>query len=232
MLACQSEPSNAMPNENEGSGRTLIVYYSYTGNTELIVSELSSLITADVVEVEPADKTLNYEANNYRIGTEQLTAIQRNPNDRSSYPALDPVSIDLTQYQTVIIATPLWWSQMASNMQSFLFQYGPELSGKKIGLIVSSHSSGISGVEADAHRLVPGGDFCSPSLWINAANLTNRRNLLEQWLKDIHFDTMTDLQAPEAERTAAPAIYDISGRQLSEVPAQGVYIENCKKVMR
>ena len=125
----QNTPDNGKP-------RTLIVYYSYTGNTEEIVEELQKQIAADVLEIQPADKSLNYAANNYRIGTEQLTRIQENPNDESSYPAIDPVDVDLSKYNVVIIATPLWWSQMASNMQTFLFKFGKKMAGKHIGLVV------------------------------------------------------------------------------------------------
>lgn len=44
--------------------KTLIVYYSYTNNVERIVNELRNQIEADVVEIEPAEKGLDYAANN------------------------------------------------------------------------------------------------------------------------------------------------------------------------
>ena len=192
MMACQSEDANATApsgtNSTNGDNKTLIVYYSYTNNTEQIVDDLKTMINADVIEVEPANKNLDYAANNYAIGTEQLNKIKNNPNDESSYPAIDPVIVDMSKYNTVIIATPLWWSQMASNMQTLLFKYGDEMAGKNIGLIVSSHSSGISGVEADAKRLVPNGKFYAKSLWINASKHSQRKALLEQWLKDVNYN--------------------------------------------
>lgn len=188
MILCQAK---AMANSSSGGNRTLIVYYSYTNNTEEIVADLKTLISADVIEIEPAEKGLDYAANGYRLGTEQLNKIKANPNSESSYPAIDPVEVDMSNYSTVIIATPLWWSQMASNMQTFLFKYGKEMEGKNIGLIVSSHSSGISGVEADAKRLVPKGNFFSKSLWINASNHSRRKSLLEQWLKDVDYANKT-----------------------------------------
>lgn len=192
MMACQSDEVNAMPpadnNSANDDNKTLIVYYSYTNNTEQIVDDLKTMINADVIEVEPANKNLDYAANNYAIGTEQLNKIKNNPNDASSYPAIDPVIVDMSKYNTVIIATPLWWSQMASNMQTLLFKYGDEMAGKNIGLIVSSHSSGISGVEADAKRLVPNGKFYAKSLWINASKHSQRKALLEQWLKDVNYN--------------------------------------------
>ncbi|MDE5556056.1 MAG: NAD(P)H-dependent oxidoreductase, partial [Muribaculaceae bacterium] len=139
--------------------KTLIVYYSYTNNVERIVTALSSQIEADVIEVEPAEKGLDYAANNYAIGSSQIAAIRNNPNDKSSYPAIDPVDVNMDDYDTVIIGAPLWWSQMAAPLQTFLFEYGKEMAGKNICLIVSSASSGISSVEAAARRLIPDGKF-------------------------------------------------------------------------
>lgn len=110
--------------------KTLIVYYSYTNNVERIVTELRNQIEADVVEIEPAEKGLDYAANNYAIGSSQIAAIRENPNEASSYPAIDPVSVDLSQYSTIIIGAPLWWSNMAAPLQTYLFQHGKEMAGK------------------------------------------------------------------------------------------------------
>lgn len=170
------------PDPEPSAGKTLIAYYSYTNNVHTIVSDLSAQIEADVVRVEPAEKGLDYAANNYAIGSAQIQAIRNNPNEASSYPAIDPVNIDLKQYGTVIVAAPLWWSNMAAPMQSFLFKYGPEMAGKRIGLIVSSASSGISGVESDAKRLIPDGNFLTPSLWIRSSQTSGCHSLNTEWL--------------------------------------------------
>lgn len=53
---------------------------------------------------------------------------------------------------------------MAAPMQTFLFHNGKAMAGKKIGLIVSSASSGISGVERDSQTPYPEGNF-TKSLW-------------------------------------------------------------------
>lgn len=167
--------------------KTLIAYYSYTNNVKRIVTELRSQIDADVVEIEPAEKGLDYAANNYALGTALLNAIRNNPGDASSYPAIDAVDLDMDEYDTVIIACPLWWSQMAAPFQTFLFHYGPRMTGKSIGVIVSSASSGISGVVADAKRLIPDGKFLEPNLWIRSSQTADSRPMIEQWLKDIEY---------------------------------------------
>ncbi len=171
--------------------KTLIVYYSYTNNVERIVNELRNQIEADVIEIEPAEKGLDYAADNYAIGSALISAIRNNPEDASSYPAIDPLSVNLADYNCIIIGAPLWWSNMAAPLQTYLFHNGSQMAGKKIGLIVSSASSGISGVEADARRLVPDGDFLSPSLWIRSSQTSNCRSMLADWLEQINYNVIS-----------------------------------------
>ena len=173
------------------SAKTLVVYYSYTNNVHRIVTDLRAQIDADVIRVEPAEKGLDYAANNYAIGSAQISAIRNHPDDASSYPAIDAVDVKMSDYDMVIVAVPLWWSNMAAPMQSFLFQYGKQMVGKKIGLIVSSASSGISGVVADAKRLIPGGNFLTPNLWIRSSQVSSCHKLTEKWLNDIDYKNIT-----------------------------------------
>lgn len=171
-------------------GKTLVVYYSYTGDCRAIVNTLTSQLQADVLEVTPADKTQRYEANNYAIGTQLLSAIKAAPNSADSYPAIDPVGIiDLSAYQNFVIVTPLWWSQMAAIMQTYLFGYGAQMAGKPVALIVSSHSSSIGGVVADARRLVPEATWAGDALWINNSNRSRTATLIADWLGTQNFQT-------------------------------------------
>lgn len=170
------------------NAKTLIVYYSYTNNVEHIVTELRNQIKADVVEIEPAEKGLDYAANSYAIGSALISAIRNNPEEASSYPAIDPVSVNLAEYDCIIIGAPLWWSNMAAPLQTWLFNNGSQMAGKKIGLIVSSASSGISGVESDARRLVPDGDFLSQSLWIRSSQTPSCRSMISSWLEQINYN--------------------------------------------
>lgn len=216
--------------------KTLIVYYSYTNNVERIVNGLRSQIEADVIEVEPAEKGLDYAANNYAIGSAQIAAIRENPNDAASYPAIDPINVDMSQYSTIIIGAPLWWSNMAAPLQTFLFQHGKEMAGKNIGLIVSSASSGISGVESDAKRLIPEGKFLSPSLWIRSSQTSNAKTLLQNWLQAIGYNNLvSSIKNVVQDHNTGFTVYSLSGVRLladaestATLPA-GLYIINGKK---
>ena len=218
--------------------KTLIIYFSYTNNVEKIVNELKNRIDADIVEIEPAEKGLDYAANNYAIGSAQIAAIRNNPDESSSYPAIDTVNANLDEYDTLIIAAPLWWSQMAAPLQTYLFHNGKKMAGKNIGLIVSSASSGISGVEADAKRLIPDGHFLSPSLWIRSSQISNASSMLENWLNDIDYEELTTgIDSVTNDVAADFTVYSLSGQQLMyksksiDSLKSGVYIINGNKTV-
>lgn len=218
--------------------RTLIVDYSYTNNVERIVNELRTQIDADVIEIQPAEKGLDYAANNYAIGSAQISAIRSNPDNASSYPAIDPVNVSLADYDCIIIGAPLWWSNMAAPMQTYLFQHGKEMAGKNIGLIVSSASSGISGVESDARRLVPEGKFFGRSLWIRSSQTSNAKSLIADWLKAVGYSNLTSSLSDTLTDTADRyTVYTLSGdRVLVGAPStdglpKGIYIVNGKKTV-
>ena len=164
------------------SAKTLVAYYSFTNNVRTIVNELATQKDVDVVEIQPAEEGLDYAANNYALGTQLLNAIKAAPNKAASYPAIKLVSVDFTQYDDIIVATPLWWSQMAAPMQTFLFNNGAAMAGKNIWMIVSSASSGISGVVTDAERLIPNGVFQSNKLWIRSSQVPQAASMLNTWL--------------------------------------------------
>ena len=188
VMACCSSMGESKAASADEAGKVLVVYYSYTGNSRQIVQSLTDQIDADVMEIEPAEKGLQYEANNYALGMQLLNAINAAPDAPDSYPAIDPVSItDLSGYDNIIIVTPLWWSQMAAIMQTYLFNYGPQMAGKHVGLIVSSHSSDIPQVVFDAKRLVPDAVWMGDALWIKASNHANRAALISNWIASLDF---------------------------------------------
>ena len=214
------------------NAKTLVLYYSFTNNVHTIVSDLSTQIDADVIRIEPAEKGIDYAANGYAEGSALISAIRNNPNDAASYPAIDPVEVNMADYDVVIVAAPLWWSQMAAPLQTFLFQHGKEMAGKHIALIVSSASSGISSVVGDAKRLIPEGNFLEPNLWIRSSQVSNRHSMIEQWLKDINYTNITSaITALDRDgEEEVLATYNIGGQRTADGQSMtGINIIQYKK---
>ena len=67
------------------------------------------------------------------------------------------------------------------------------MAGKTVAMIVSSYSSSISGVVADAQRLLPNVTWAGDALWINNADHSNRASLIQNWLPTQNFKTSSDM---------------------------------------
>ncbi len=115
------------------NAKTLVVYYSYTNNIEQIVNTLKNQITCDVVEIEPAEKGLDYAANGYAIGSALISAIRNSPDDAASYPGIDPTDVNLDEYDSIFLGFPIWGGTYALPIASFLEDNN--LDGKEVVLI-------------------------------------------------------------------------------------------------
>lgn len=118
----------------ESAGKTLIAYYSFSGDCRSIVASITTNMDADVLEIHPAEEGLNYAANNYAIGSSLIAAIREKPNDAASYPAIKPVNRNVADYDTVIIVTPLWWSNMAAPCRAIFSRKGARWPGRQSAL--------------------------------------------------------------------------------------------------
>ena len=101
--------------------KTLLVYYSYTGQTKVIVDRISSLIDCDVVELKPIVPFGEYD--------QVVEEYQNNESDKSRV-EIEELSIDLDKYDKVIIGTPVWWYSITPVLREFLNKY--DLSKKKV----------------------------------------------------------------------------------------------------
>ena len=88
----------------QNAKKTVVCYFSATGTTERLAKTAASALGADLHEIVPAQKyssaDLNWRDNNSRCVKEN--------NDNKSRPAIAN-SIDLSGYDNVIIAYPIWW---------------------------------------------------------------------------------------------------------------------------
>lgn len=136
-----SEPStdtSKVPESEPEASKSLVVYFSCTGNTKAVaekIAELTGAVLYEIVPKEPySSSDLNYSDNNCRANQEM--------NDSSARPAIAGEAIDFTLYDTVYIGYPIWWGTMPKIINTFLDTY--DLSGKTILPFCTSGGSGIS----------------------------------------------------------------------------------------
>lgn len=120
----------------QNAKKTVVCYFSATGTTQRLAKTAASALGADLHEIVPAQKyssaDLNWRDNNSRCVKEN--------NDEKSRPAIAN-SIDLSGYDNVIIAYPIWWELAPKIVYTFVEQNG--LNGKNLVTLCTSGGSGL-----------------------------------------------------------------------------------------
>ncbi len=133
-------PAETSDVESESEkGKTLVVYYSATGNTEEVANYIAAAANADVFELEPvepySDDDLNWTDENSRVVYEH-----DNPEARVVELVTATVS-DWESYDTVFIGYPIWWGIAAWPLDSFIEEN--DFTGKTVIPFCTSASSGL-----------------------------------------------------------------------------------------
>lgn len=136
-----TEAASEAPTEELAAkeGKTLIVYYSATGNTEEAANYIASTTGADMFELVPADPysddDLNYSDDNSRVVYEH-----DNPDARA-VELVESTVPDWESYDTVFIGYPIWWGIAAWPVDGFIA--ANDFTGKTVIPFCTSSSSGL-----------------------------------------------------------------------------------------
>lgn len=139
--AAVSEQSSDAPAEGTASagGKTLVVYFSATGNTESAANYIAQATGGDLFELVPSypytDADLDWTDDNSRVSREHENESERNV-------ALEQSAVDnWSEYDTVFIGYPIWWGIAAWPVDTFI--EANDFTGKTVIPFCTSSSSSL-----------------------------------------------------------------------------------------
>lgn len=104
--------------------KTLVVYYSFEGNTRFIACAIAEAIGADLLELKPKKEIGTHGFMKYVWGGRQVVLKRK--------PALLPLDRQPQDYDLLFIGTPVWAYSYSPPVHTFFST--ANLSGKKIAL--------------------------------------------------------------------------------------------------
>ena len=125
--------------------KTLIVYYSYTGNTKQIAHQLADQLHADLAEIRTAAP--------YTGSYDQVVDQGAEETRRGYEPLILPLDKDPAGYDVILLGTPVWWYTFAPAVKTFLSQ--TDLTGKVVRPFVTN-GGWIGHTEQDIAAACPG----------------------------------------------------------------------------
>lgn len=185
-----SEESSAAPSSENtseaasksggaGTGKTLVVYYSATGNTKEAADFIAKATNGDTFELVPkepySDDDLNWTADKSRVVREH-----ENPDERDIELTKTTVD-DWESYDTVFIGYPIWWGIAAWPVDGFV--KANDFTGKNVIPFCTSASSGLgdsgklledqagTGNWMEGERFSSGVSETEVQAWVNGLNL-------------------------------------------------------------
>ncbi len=162
---------------SDEANKTLVVYYSATGNTakvaEVIVNENDMDVFAIMPEQPYSAEDLTWTDENSRVSKEHAD------------PALQDVALlqdtpdNWDSYETIIIGYPIWWGQAAYPVASFV--KANDFTGKTVIPFCTSASSDIGDSAQNLADLAKGGEWMGGMRFPSDVNSDEVR----QWIDDL-----------------------------------------------
>ena len=140
----QPESSSTAPAESEPetqpeTGKTLVVYYSASGNTARVAKDIAEAAGADLFEIVPTEVYTSEDLN----WTNSDSRVSREHDDESlrDVPLTTTEVPDWDSYDTVFIGYPIWWGIAAWPVDTFV--KNNDFTGKTVIPFATSSSSGM-----------------------------------------------------------------------------------------
>lgn len=168
---------NAPVNNNDNEAdelSTLVVYFSNSGNTEILANFIHNYVGGDIVALEP---TVAYpeDYNN-------LLDVAQEEQQSDARPEFNDLNIDIDDYDTIFIGYPNWWGDMPMIIYTFFDTY--DLSGKTIAPFNTSGGSGLSRTVGTIRELEPNATV-TEGFTVLGDDVDNAMSDVEEWIDSL-----------------------------------------------
>lgn len=92
--------------------KKLIVYFSYTGNTRKIANMIKDKLNCDILELKPVEP--------YNTDYQKVVDEEQNLEGSNHLREYQDINVNLNDYDTIILGTPVWWYRETPVIRTFL----------------------------------------------------------------------------------------------------------------
>lgn len=175
LVCAASTNANAQSESGQNTnGKSLVVYFSHTGNTEALANIIHKQVGGDITQLETV-KT-------YPADYDACVDVARKELDQQARPKLKTTIADMDSYDTVYIGYPIWWSTIPMPVATFLESYN--FSGKTVIPFCTHGGSGSADSVSDIKKLIPQATLSRGCFSISGSSAANAQNSVSKWLSN------------------------------------------------
>lgn len=169
-----SEPNDPDSEPTETGNKSLVVYFSWSGNTENVAKSIQSQTDSDLFEIVPQTP--------YSDDYNTVLDLAQEEQRTGVHPAISGSIENIEQYDVIYVGYPNWWGDMPMILYTFFDTY--DLSGKTIAPFCTSGGSGLSGTVNEIKELEPNAAV-TDGLHIGSSSAADPDNAVSGWLSEI-----------------------------------------------
>lgn len=164
--------------------KILIVYYSWSnGNTEAVARKLQAGLKAELVRIETVQP--------YTGSYDEVVQQGQDEVSRGYRPVIQPLPVNVEDYDVIAVGTPTWWYTMAPAVATFL--EATDWHGKTV--IPFMTNGGWPGhVIADIRKACAGANFAQPMQVkfdsTGGSQMITSETEIESWIQSLQNDAM------------------------------------------
>lgn len=156
----------------DNGGKSMIIYFTWSGNSEVIAKKIQDKTGGDILKLEP----VNPYPNDYHSCVEEWIQERDSGADRE----LKTVLPNLSRYDIIYLCYPIWSGTIPTPVKTML-KYN-DFSGKLI-MPVASHGGGGAGRSAtDIARLLPQARV-GELLSVRGSGGSSLSDTLDRWIR-------------------------------------------------
>lgn len=171
------ESEAAEPSGDTGQGDILIVYFSWSGNTETLAGMIQAETGGDLFEIEPAEA--------YTDDYNELLEIASQEQEDGARPALTGKVEDWADYGTVFVGYPNWWNDAPMAVLTFLESY--DCSGKRVIPFCTSGGGGF-GRSLESVKDAAAGAEVLDGFHVSGSSVANAGEDVAEWIAELGID--------------------------------------------
>lgn len=156
------------------ANKSVVVYYSRSGNTEAVAKQIQSLTGAELKRIEVA--------NDYPEEYQATVDIARAEKEQHARPALKEAVTDLSDYDILYVGFPIWCGSFPMVIATFLESQGWE--GKTLIPFCTHGSGGVDQGFNDLIRLTPSATH-KTGLALSGNDVAESHDAIRNWLLEI-----------------------------------------------
>lgn len=169
-----SESSAPESEATQTGSKSLVVYFSWSGNTENVAKSIQSQTDSDIFEIVPATP--------YSDDYDAVVDLAQAEQSEDARPAIADSIENIADYDVIYVGYPNWWGDMPMILYTFFDSY--DFSGKTVAPFCTSGGSGLSDTVNAIKELEPNAAV-TEGLHIGSSASSNPDDAVSEWLSEI-----------------------------------------------